>query len=335
MRLVRSPGRVNLIGDHTDYTGGLVLPMAIDRATEIEYEPVEGVLELVSETEADPVSLGLPSPVDPAAVRPGWGRYPAAVAAEIGGVNGLRGRVRTDIPVGAGLSSSAALEVGVALALLVDDDATTPDPIEIAQLCRRAEHRATGVPTGIMDQLCIAAAEPGRAMQIDCHDLSITSITVPDDVEIVVRFIAHRTLEGSAYADRVAECAAAEAIIGPLRTARVGDLDRIDHPLVRARARHVITENERVRVVADCFARGDVVTAGAVLTDGHRSLRDDFGTSTPVMDAAVDELRATRGVLGARMTGGGFGGCVVALCRPGTPVDGWRVRPSAGARRLR
>lgn len=335
MRLVRSPGRVNLIGDHTDYTGGLVLPMAIDRATEIEYEPIDGRLDLVSESEPDAVSLELPWLVDPSTVTPTWGRYVAAVASEIGGTTGARGRVRTDIPVGAGLSSSAALEVAVALALVADETGAAPDPIEIAKLCQRAEHRATGVPTGIMDQLCIAAAEEGSAMQIDCHDLSITPIIVPDDVEVVVRFVAHRTLEGSAYADRVRECAAAEAVIGPLRSASIADLDRIDDPVVRARARHVISENERVRVVAASFERGDVVEAGAVLTDGHRSLRDDFATSIPIMDEAVDHLCATPGVLGARMTGGGFGGCLVALCRPGTPIEGWRVRPAAGARRLR
>lgn len=340
-RVVRAPGRVNLIGDHTDYTGGLVLPMAIDRATEIEYEPGGAAVELASDDEPDPVHLALPFTGDAASVVPPWGRFVAAVAAETSATTGLRGRVRTDIPVGAGLSSSAALEVAVALAL---EDAGDPtqghrdhgprrhaDLIELARLCQRAEHRATGVPTGIMDQLCIVAAEAGSAMRIDCHDLTITPVAIPDEVEVVVRFVAHRTLEGSAYADRVRDCQLAQASIGPLRLARSDDLERIDDPVVRARARHVISENQRVRDVTACLSAGDVVGAGEILTDGHRSLRDDFGTSTPQMDAAVEELCATRGVLGARMTGGGFGGCVVALCRPGTPVEGWRVRPAGGA----
>ncbi|CAN5622067.1 galactokinase [soil metagenome] len=325
---VRAPGRVNLIGDHTDYTGGLVLPMAIDRATEIEFRPIPDRIRLTSDTEPDGIDLALPvDRADVTGVRPAWGRYVAAVAAEMGSTAGFEGRVTTTIPVGAGLSSSAALEVAVALAL------GAHDPVDVATLCQRAENRATGVPTGIMDQLCIAAADEGSAMLIDCSTLAMVPVEVPDHVEILVRFVAHRTLEGSAYGDRVRECADAEAVIGPLREATTADLDRIDDPHVRARARHVITENARVRDFARALADGDAAAAGQVMTDGHRSLRDDFETSTPVMDTAVHDLCATPGVYGARMTGGGFGGCVVALCRPGLDLDGWVVRPAGGARR--
>jgi galactokinase len=154
---------------------------------------------------------------------------------------------------------------------------------------------------------------------------------VPDGLDIVVRFVAHRTLEGSEYGERVTQCTAAEAVVGPLRLASLDALDAIDDALVRARARHVVTENQRVREFAALLTAGDFESAGAVMTDGHRSLRDDFATSTPVMDAAVDDLVATPGVFGARMTGGGFGGCVVAICAPDARVDGWRVRPVAGA----
>ena len=328
MHRVRAPGRVNLIGDHTDHTGGLVLPMAIDRATEIEYRPLAERIVLRSDDETEPVDLAVPMRTDPRQVVPGWGRYVAAVAAEMGATRGFEGRVSTTIPVGAGLSSSAALEVAVALALGADG------ALETARLCQRAEHRATGVPTGIMDQLCIAAAVEGSAMLIDCSTLAIEPVLVPDHVEVIVRFVTHRTLEGSAYGERVGECARAEAIVGPLRSARQDDLDRIDDPVVRARARHVINENRRVREFATALAADRLSDAGELMTEGHRSLRDDFATSTPVMDAAVDELCATPGVLGARMTGGGFGGCVVALCRPGLGLDGWVVRPAAGARRI-
>ena len=153
----------------------------------------------------------------------------AAVAEEVGTGLGIDGQVTSDIPVGAGLSSSASLELAVALALGFEGT-----PHELAQLGRRAEHKATGVPTGIMDQLSIAVGLAGHAALIDCHDLSVEQVPMPGDVEVVVTFIAHRTLEGSAYADRVAECAAAEAIIGPLRLAK-GDAER---PLRWHRSRH-------------------------------------------------------------------------------------------------
>jgi galactokinase len=326
---VRAPGRVNLIGEHTDYTGGLVFPMAIDRWTEIGYTAGGGRVELTSADEPDPTSFDLPVVGNPVTVVPGWGRYIAAVAAELGATTGIRGSVSTTIPVGAGLSSSAALEVAAALALGHRGTA-----LDLARLGQRAEHLATGVPTGIMDQLCIASAVEGHAVLIDCTTFEVTPSPVPDDVEIVVRFVAHRTLEGSEYGERVAQCAAAEALIGPLRVATLAEADAIDDPTVRARARHVISENQRVRDFAAALADGDYRTAGDVMTDGHRSLRDDFATSTPVMDAAVEQLCATTGVFGARMTGGGFGGCVVALCEPGSSVDGWKVRPVGAASHL-
>jgi galactokinase len=154
---------------------------------------------------------------------------------------------------------------------------------------------------------------------------------VPDSAEIVIRFVAHRTLEGSGYADRVRECAAAESRIGPLHLADAATVDAIDDPVLAARARHVVGENLRVRAFADAFGRGDLVEAGRLMNDSHASLRDQYAVSTPIVDAAVADLQRTPGVFGARMTGGGFGGCVVALCRPGLGLDGWVVRPVAGA----
>ena len=323
---VRAPGRVNLIGDHTDYTGGLVFPLAIDRETTIDYRRTDGV-ELSSVDEPTVVRFDHRRPPPPRSLTD-WGRYVAAVVAELEPEHGLTGRVATTIPIGSGLSSSAALEVALALALGFDGPVTA-----LAELCRRAEHTATGVRTGIMDQLCIAAARKGCATLIDCNDLDITQVPLPpsSEVEIVVRFVAARTLEGSEYDTRVAECARAEELIGPLRLARLDAVDDIDDPTIRARARHVVTENERVRAFAGALESGDLATAGQIMTDGHASLRDDYATSVPIMDAAVEDLLATPGVLGARMTGGGFGGCVVALCRPGTAVDGWRVTPVSGA----
>ena len=174
--VVRAPGRVNLIGDHTDYTGGLVFPMAVDRWTEIRCAPHDRV-ELTSADEAEPVSLPLRVD-DPTAVSPAWGRYVAGVVSEMAPTQGIRGRVSTTIPIGGGMSSSHALEVAVALALGFEGSV-----VELAQLTQRAENRASGVPTGIMDQFAIAGGVAGHALLMDCGALTITPVPVPDDVD--------------------------------------------------------------------------------------------------------------------------------------------------------
>lgn len=324
--LVRAPGRVNLIGDHTDYTGGLVLPMAIDRYTDIRGQYSGETIALTSIDEAQPVDVCL-DVTDPAVVEPAWGRYVAGVVAEFHGqARSFRGEVSTTIPIGAGLSSSAALEVATALACGFGGDA-----LALAQLCRRAEIRASGVPCGIMDQLSIAAGVAGHATLIDCHSLTVEPVALPGGVDVVVQFVKHRTLAGSEYGDRVASCAAAEEIIGPLRLATLDRLTEIADPVVRRRARHVIEENERVRDFAFALAAGELGAAGALMVASHESLRELFDTSTPMMDVAVRTLAATPGVYGARMTGGGFGGCVVALTEPGALSSGWIVHPVGGA----
>lgn len=327
---MHAPGRVNLIGDHTDYTGGLVFPMAIDRGTTIEFTTGGSAIELRSDADDAAIRIELPVEGDPSTVTPRWGTYIAAMARELGTTTGLDGTVTSTIPAGAGLSSSAALECAVGLALGFDGSA-----VELALVARRAEHVATGVPTGIMDQLCIAAATRGTATMIDCHTLDVTHVAIPDDVDIVVRFVGHRTLVGSAYADRVAECRAAEEVLGPLRSTSLEAIERADlDDVVRRRARHVVTENGRVVEFAAALADGDYTTAGALMIESHRSLADDFETSTATMDRAVGDLLTSPRVFGARMTGGGFGGCVVAICEPGALGDGWVVAASDGARML-
>ena len=324
MRVV-APGRVNLIGEHTDYTGGLVFPMAIDRWTTIDYDVTGSGIVLDSADEDGTVSIALTQPFD-AAMAPSWGKYVGAVASLLDSPRGVSGHVSTTIPVGAGLSSSAALEIAVALALGCELPSS-----ELAQLTQRAEHLATGVPTGIMDQLCIASARDGHGTMIDCRTLEVQHVPIPTDVKIVVRFIAHRTLVGSAYADRVAQCAAAESIIGPLRDASLADVAAITDATIASRARHVISENARVLTFASALAGGDYSTAGEIMSDCHRSLAEDFATSNDQMNAAVQDMRAIPGVFGARMTGGGFGGCIVALCEPDAVVDGWHVKPVSAA----
>ncbi len=326
---VHAPGRVNLIGEHTDYTGGLAFPMAIDRGTTLTGRPDARTISLTSDSAEGAVEFAVPVDVDPEAITPDWGTRVAAIARDIGATSGFVGRLASDIPAGAGLSSSAALMCAVALALGFDGT-----PLALAEAARRAEHVATGVPTGIMDQLCIASATAGHATLIDCDSNTVEHVPVPAEIDVVVRFVAHRTLVGSAYGDRVDECTRAEVEIGPLRTATFDDVARITDPVVRRRSRHVVSENQRVRDFAVALRRADWVGAGRLMSASHASLRDDYDTSTDRMDEAVAELQATTGVFGARMTGGGFGGCLVAMCAPGAVTDGWIVSSSAGARVL-
>lgn len=328
-----APGRVNLIGDHTDHTGGLVLPMAIDLATTVTGVRTGNRVVLRSADEPEPAVVPL-DVGDPTRVSPPWARYVAGVVAELRPTEGFEGTVSTTVPIGAGLSSSAALEVAVALVLGADG----ADVLALAQLGRRAEQRASGVPCGIMDQLASVAGRDGHALLIDCHALTVAPVALPDDVEVVVVDSGEaRALSGSAYAERVAQCALAEAVIGPLRLAAPGAEVAIDDAVVRARARHVLTENARVRLAAEALAARDPAMVGAAMAQSHASLRDDFAVSTAVLDTLVGRLGAAPGVYGARLTGAGFGGCAVALCTPGAldrwgPERSWRVRPSPGAR---
>jgi galactokinase len=325
-RVAFAPGRVNLIGDHVDYAGGYVLPMAVHLGTTVEATAGGEVLRFRSADVAGAVIVPLPVG-DPAAVEPAWGRYVAGVAAELGVAAGGDATVRTTLPIGAGLSSSAALEVATALALGFDGS-----PLELARLCQRAEQRASGVPCGIMDMLASAAGVEGHLLLIDCTSESVTSVPLPAGAEVVVVHSGEpRALAGSAYGDRRAAVEAAAAIVGPLRAAQRDDLDRIDDEVVRRRARHVLTENERTLATAAALRAGDLAAAGEHMVASHRSLRDDFEVSTPALDALVDRLMATPGVHGARLTGAGFGGCAVALCEPGALAEGWVVRPVAGA----
>ncbi len=326
-----APGRVNLIGEHTDHTGGLCLPFAVAMGATVVGRRGGDRVVLSSAQVAGTADLALdvadPSAVEPSAVEPSWARYVAGVVAELAPATGFVGTLSSDVPVGAGMSSSAAVEVAVALALGFEGDVE-----DLASLAQRAEHRATGVPCGILDQLASAAAQEGHAFVLDCHTLERTQVAMPENIEVrVVHSGQERTLAGSAYAERRAQCEAAEAVIGPLRLAAVSAADAIDDPVLRRRARHVVTENQRVRDAADALRSGDLAGLGALLDEGHRSLRDDFEVSTPIVDATVERLRAQAGVHGVRLMGGGFGGCVVAVTEPGALDEGWHARPGSGA----
>jgi galactokinase len=324
-----APGRVNLIGEHTDYTGGLALPMAIDLGTTVTGRRGGDRVRLRSADEPEPAEVVLRGD-DPATVEPAWGRYVAGVVHELRPGVGFTGDVTTTIPIGSGLSSSAALELAIALALGFAGPATA-----LAELGQRAEQLASGVPCGLMDQLASASGQDGHALLMDFATGTVTPVPLPDHLAVVVVHSGqHRTLVGSAYAERRAACEAAAAEIGPLRDADLAAVGALADPVIRRRARHVVTENQRVLDVVDALRAHDAGAAGRAMLESHRSLRDDFEVSTDALDQLVERLTATPGVHGARLTGAGFGGCVVALAEPGALDEGWVVRPCAGARLL-
>jgi galactokinase len=335
MRVVaRAPGRVNLIGDHTDYTGGLCFPMAIDRSVVVSGERQESLASVALDS-AGLVAADVPLDVGRVAeVSPVWARYVAAVVAELRPAQGFRGTVESTVPQGAGLSSSAALEVAVALALGAD----LADRLALARLCQAAEHAATGVPTGLLDQLASIGGVAGCGLLLDCRSLTIDPVALPevDEVQWIVVHTGSRSLAASQYSTRVDELARAARVIGPIRDATLDDLGRLDDATLRARVRHVVTENSRVEAFAVAVADGDVTAAGELMSESHRSLSGDYESSTPEIDELCRRLDGTAGVLGSRITGGGWGGCVVAIVRPGAvdPSDfatAWAVQPAAGA----
>jgi galactokinase len=337
MAIARAPGRVNLIGDHTDYQDGFCLPMAIDREVAVVVRRrADGLVTASSADFEGSVRLPADTSADARAAEPAWGRTVAAILA----VLARRGRppvgfdaaVSSTVPVGSGLSSSAAFEV--ALALAAAHVATMPlRGRELALAARDAEHLASGVPCGVMDQMAAVFGRAGHALLLDCRSLDATPVALPVGVAVVV---AHsgvaRRLAGSAYAQRRAACEAAAARLGvpALRDARIDDV--AGDPI----GRHVVSENGRVLAFVDALRRGDVERCGALMLESHVSLRDDFGVSTDALDAVVDRF-LTAGAFGARLTGAGFGGCAVALC-PGDRAahlaertNGWIVAAADGA----
>ncbi len=328
-----APGRVNLIGDHTDTTDGWCLPMAIDLAVTLRGTRGGDTVSLRSTLEAEPAIVPVNHDPDldgPSSSRPAWARYVAGVVSELRPSTGLVGVVTSTLPAGAGLSSSAALEVAVALALGFEGD-----PLQLARLCQRAEQQASGVPCGLMDQMASIFGVDGHALWLDCLNLTVEPVRLPDYAEVVVVHSGtSRRLAGSAYAARRRQVKAAQQIVGPLRRSSLEELSAIADDVLRRRARHVITENQRVQAFAAALGADDVAAAGALMIESHASLRDDFEVSTPALDGLVERLTATPGVWGARLTGAGFGGCVVALTATGALESSpgvWRVRPSSGA----
>ncbi|MCP3903630.1 MAG: galactokinase [Planctomycetes bacterium] len=323
-----APARVNLIGEHVDYNDGLVLPIVIDRHIAVAGAPSPGSrVTIVSGWAGDELALEGGNVVGDA---PSWSAYPRGVLAQLAGhglvPGGFDAWIESTIPAGAGLASSAALEVAVA-SLVEQLTGTRLAPPAKARLCRQAEHLDAGVPCGIMDQIACVIGTPETALLIDCRSEAITPVPLwGDDLSLVVvdSGVRHALADG-AYAARRDECAEACRRLGvpALRDVDLTTLerhaDRLDGVLV-ARVRHVVTEIDRTRGAAEAARAGAWTTFGGLMTDSHRSLRDDYEVSGPELDELVELLLAVDGVLGARLTGAGFGGCVIALAaRDGVP----------------
>jgi galactokinase len=327
MRTFRAPGRVNLIGEHTDYNLGFVLPVALDMATTVAIAPSrDGMLRIYSQQRQEKRQWKAEE-VEGLSPAHDWSDYPIGVARELiqAGfpVQPSNLLISSTVPEGSGLSSSAALEVSSALALL---HGRTLNPLELALLCQRAERNFVGMPCGIMDQYISVFGRENCAVEIDCRSLGHRLVALPDGITFVaVNTMVKHALASSAYRERVAECAAAaEALrqkfspIQSLRDATPEQLAAVAPQLsevVARRARHVVTEDVRVGRFVEASAAGDPRTMGRLMVESHVSLRDDYEVSCQELDFLVDAAMKLDGVYGSRMTGGGFGGCTVTLLR--------------------
>lgn len=333
--IAAAPGRVNLIGEHTDYNDGFVLPMAIDRATVCAGRLTnDGRLEMVSGSVRDRATVAL----DAAVVPPGQPRWTNYVRGVIAGFQrrgmrlpGLQIAIESDVPAGGGLSSSAALEVATATMLQALTRHAMPAS-DIIALCRQAEHEYAGVPCGVMDQTVVVMAREGHALLLDCRSLDVTHVpmTDPDVRVLIVNTAVRHSLASGEYARRRTECAAAAVRLGvaSLRDATAAGVEELaaiagsgassaDAVLVR-RARHVVSENARTLSAVQALQASDWPVVGRLMYESHASLRDDFEVSCAELDVVVDiarEIGEAGGVWGCRMTGGGFGGCAVCLVR--------------------
>jgi galactokinase len=357
LRVFRGPGRVNLIGEHTDYNLGFVLPMALDMACCMAAAPgSDGLLRVRSEDLDQSREWAV---ADLAALQPAhdWGDYVAGVAQQLVragfAVAPTNLLIHSTVPVGSGLSSSAALETSTALALLAGRPL---EKLELVKLCRRAENEFVGMPCGIMDQYISVFGRERAAVKIDCRSLEHEIVHLPEGVEILaVNTMVKHELGQSAYRNRVRECAEAVAAIGSVESLRDVDAAMFEaaagriQPPARQRARHVVTEDARVEAFMAASNAGDLKTMGQLFVASHRSLQHDYEVSCEELDFLVDTALGVPGVFGARMTGGGFGGCTVNLVAPeavaafeagvreayqarfGIVPQIYRCKPSAGA----
>ncbi len=320
--VVRAPGRVNLIGEHTDYNDGFVLPMAIDRAVWIALRPRDDrqvMVHALDVQEVETFALGGFEKGDE-----GWAEYVKGVAWSLQEsgytLNGWEGVLTGNVPRGAGLSSSAALELATARAFAAVSGLRW-HPTEMARLCRRAENEWVGVQCGMMDQVASAAGKANHAVLIDCRSLELKHVPLPPEVRVLVLDTAkRRELVHSAYNERRRQCEAVASFFGvpalrDLSLSRIEGQGRALNETLQRRARHVVTENARTLAAFEAMQQGATEKLGHLMDASHASLRDDFQVSTSELDVMVSCSRKQPGCYGARMTGAGFGGCAVALVR--------------------
>ena len=339
------PGRVNLIGEHTDYNGGLALPFAIsDGVTVVATARGDERLEVIARDLDDSDSFSL---LDPEPVR-GWRAFARGAVAELRQagfeLRGARLEISGSVPRGSGLSSSAALEVALTLGLLAISDIEVPDRLDLARICSRIENEWVGAQTGLLDQIASLCSEPGRALRVDFSSLAVEPVPLRlDGYSLATLDSGERHANagpddegddpGAGYNQRRAECARACELLGvdSLRAASAESAAALPPPL-NARVRHVITENERVEATVAALAAGDLERVGDLLNRSHASLRDDYEISTPAVEETVSRFRDA-GAIGARIVGGGFGGHVLGLLAPGRepPAGALVVEPGRGA----
>ena len=326
VRIFRAPGRVNLIGEHTDYNDGFVMPAALDFSTWVRVSPLKRrKLKIISENFNEEVEIDLDD--QNLSARGHWSDYPVGVAVELERaghhLRGARLQIRGEVPIGSGLSSSAAIEVATACALVANSELQV-DPRELAVLCQRAENEFVGARVGIMDQFISLFGQEQKALLLDCRSLEFRLLPLPDNVRLIIcNTMVKHALASSAYNERRAQCEAgvkhlAKFVpdVAALRDVTIEQLEAHASGLedvVYRRCRHVITENARVLSAGDALEQGNLDRFGELMAESHRSLRDDYEVSSDELDLMVEIAEKVEGVYGARMTGGGFGGCTVNL----------------------